>query len=157
MLRGPFKPQKPPPFCCRSQVIDGSDDLKEVFRVFQCEAYNCTVSVISCVQDQEKFYHSFLFKEDPAASEFIWSRLVDDKAGGLTFPLVEQTDEVSREKRTKVVAIRSKGQESGRRQGHSRPHFLGDSSLSQDVVSFDFHESLASLDTSASQVSPAGE
>ena len=134
-------------------MIDGSEGLKEVFRVFQCEAYNCIVSVISCVQDQEKFYHSFLFKEDPAASEFIWSRLVDDKVE-LTFPLVQQnqSDEGTSlsVKRTKVVAIRSKATTHEAKKV-TRPHFLGDSSLSQDVT-FDFHESVASLDASAASL-----
>ena len=140
-------------------MIDGSEGLKEVFRVFQCEAYNCIVSVISCVQDQEKFYHTFLFKEDPASSEFIWSRLVDDKVE-LTFPLVQQNqiDEASSlsVKRTKVVAIRSKAATHEADKKVARPHFLGDSSLSQDVT-FDFHESVASLDASAASQAFAGK
>ena len=46
----------------RSQVMDGSDDLKEQLRMFQCRALNCIISVISCVSDKETHYN-IIFKE----------------------------------------------------------------------------------------------
>ena len=79
-------------------------------------------------------------------SEFVWSRIVDEKMA-LNFTL---NDEGNVEKRSKVVPIRQNGKTdpskfSGLIPHNATPsssHFLGDSSLSQDVATFDFHESL---------------
>ena len=80
-------------------------------------------------------------------SEFVWSRIVDEKMA-LNFTL---NDEGNVEKRSKVVpGIRQNGKTDTLKFGGLIPHnatpssshFLGDSSLSQDVATFDFHESL---------------
>ena len=79
-------------------------------------------------------------------SEFVWSRIVDEKMA-LNFTL---NDEGNVEKRSKVVPIRQNGitdtsKFSGLIPHNATPsssHFLCDSSLSQDVATFDFHESL---------------
>ena len=80
-------------------------------------------------------------------SEFVWSRIVDEKMA-LNFTL---NDEGNVEKRSKVVpGIRQNGKTDTSKFGGLIPHnatpssshFLGDSSLSQDVATFDFHESL---------------
>ena len=46
----------------RSEIVDGSDDLIEYYRAFQCSAFNAIMSVITCLQDQEKFYNQYIFK-----------------------------------------------------------------------------------------------
>jgi hypothetical protein len=55
----------------RADIIDGSDVLQESFRVSQCEALNTMMSVISRLQNQEKFY-ALIFKEDASKAEYIW-------------------------------------------------------------------------------------
>ena len=55
----------------RADIIDGSDELQESFRVSQCEAFNTFMSVISRLQNLEKFY-ALIFKEDSSKSEYIW-------------------------------------------------------------------------------------
>ena len=34
-------------------------------RELHCAAYNALMAIISCTQTEEKFYHAFLFKDDP--------------------------------------------------------------------------------------------
>ena len=34
-------------------------------RELHCAAYNALIAIISCTQTEEKFYHAFLFKDDP--------------------------------------------------------------------------------------------
>jgi hypothetical protein len=81
-----------------------------------------------------------LFKEDDSTGEFIWSRILDCEAK-LSFSL-EMEDIPA--KRKQVVAIRKFGGGGGTSTDPQSkiPHFLSDSSLSQDITSFDFHDSL---------------
>ena len=130
----------------RSEIIDGSSRVQEFFRICQCEAFNAMMAVISCIQDQEKFYNAFIFKEDIGSSEFIWERIID-QSQDMCFPL--EMEDIG-QRRNKIVAIRKvenidRGpyKPEGRR---SKPsHYLSDSSLSQDITTFDFHDSLSSL------------
>ena len=56
----------------RADVIDGSDELQEAFRVCQCEAFNTMMAVISRLQNEEKFYTLYIFTEYDKKAEFIW-------------------------------------------------------------------------------------
>ena len=130
----------------RSEIIDGSSEVKERFRIYQCEAYNTMMAVISCIQEQEKFYNAFLFKEDVGSSEFIWSRIINSNQQ-LNFPL-EMED--ANQRRQKIVSIRKAGStaEVNYEGGTGKPrsdHYLRDSSLSQDVTTFDFNDNFSSL------------
>ena len=132
----------------RCEIVDGSPEIKEKFRVLQCEAFNTMMAVISCIQEQEKFYNAFIFKEDVGTSELIWERIIDLKQE-MRFPL-EMEDLGQR--RSKIVSIRNSSQPflqdvaahwiKGRSKSN---HYLSDSSLSQDVTTFDFHDSYTSL------------
>ena len=140
----------------RSEVIDGSVVVKEQFRICQCEAFNTMMSIISCIQDQEKFYNAFIFKEDLGSSELIWERIVD-LGQEMNFPL--EMEDVAQLRR-KVVAIRKLGDSSGEGLNENKirsrdDHYLSDSSLSQDVTTFDFHDSFSSVQL-ASQAQEKG-
>jgi hypothetical protein len=141
----------------RAEIIDGSSDVKELFRICQCEAFNSMMAVISCIQDQEKFYNAFIFKEDVGSSELIWERIVDH-GQEMNFPL--ETEDFS-QRRKKVVAIRNVRNTADEMlnlttENLKSRHYLSDSSLSQDVVTFDFHDSFSSLQ-SASQEQEDGK
>ena len=131
----------------RCEIVDGSPEIKEKFRVLQCEAFNTMMAVIACIQDQEKFYNAFIFKEDVGSSELIWERIIDLNQE-MRFPL-EMEDLGQR--RSKIVSIRNSSPAfqdytSHWIKGRSKSnHYLSDSSLSQDVTSFDFHDSHTSL------------
>lgn len=58
----------------RADLVDGSRELKELYRKYQCAAYNAIMAVITCIQDQEKFYTNYIFKENVTKSEMIWTR-----------------------------------------------------------------------------------
>ena len=133
----------------RAEIIDGSAKLRELFRQFQCSAYNATMSVITCLQSDEKFYNNYLFAEQTSKSQMIWSRIVDkDKV--YEFPL--EVDEAFSAKRKQIVTLRKSAQARARESaaedlGFSSlsSHYLGDSSLSQDVTMFDFSMSVVNL------------
>ena len=127
----------------RSEIIDGTPEVKENFRVCQCEAFNTMMAVISCIQDQEKFYNAFIFKEDLGSSELVWERIIDQKQE-MNFPL--EMEDVG-ERRRKIVAIRKTGNPESSNINREHPkysHYLSDSSLSHDVTTFDFHDSFSS-------------
>ena len=117
------------------------------YRVFQCSAYNATMSVITRLQDNEKFYAKFLFEENFSKSEFIWSRILDEKKI-YKFPLEVEN---FAKKRRKIVAIRKKKkiqdgdefQDGGLTTMQS--HYLSDSSLSQTIDAFDFTQSFVNV------------
>lgn len=134
----------------RSEIIDGSTKVQECFRVCQCEAFNAMMAVISCIQDQEKFYNAFIFKEDVGSSEFIWERIID-QSQEMCFPL--EMEDVG-QRRSKIVAIRKVGSRSQDQEIRrlSGGHYLSDSSVSQDVTTFDFHDSLATLQLSSQSI-----
>ena len=135
----------------RAEIIDGTHEVKESFRICQCEAFNTMMAVISCIQDQEKFYNAFIFREDVGSSELIWERIIDINQE-MHFPL--ETEDVS-QRRQKIVAIRKVENSTGdtsdgwNRENLNANHYLRDSSLSQDITTFDFHDSFSSLQSSS--------
>ncbi len=136
----------------RSVPIDRSSTLSEIFRQFHCAAYNATMSVITCLQSEEKFYFTYLFKEDPSRGEMIWSRVVDTDCR-YDFPLEVET---FARKRKQIVTLRKSKKAHSRADGPDTSlglmtlasSYLGDSSLSQDVGMFDFNQSIVTINGS---------
>ncbi|GFQ67398.1 DNA-dependent protein kinase catalytic subunit [Trichonephila clavata] len=52
-------------------------EYKDLLRKLNCAKYNALMTVVSCTQNELKFYNAFLFKENPAKNERIWERIVD--------------------------------------------------------------------------------
>ncbi|TRY70547.1 hypothetical protein TCAL_02828, partial [Tigriopus californicus] len=132
----------------KSEVMDGSEELKEYFRIYHCSAYNAMMSVISCVQTEEKFFKNYVFKEAVSKSELIWSRIVDPNKV-YHFPI--ETDTLQPMK-AKLVAIRKIKRLSGAEDRSQKffgtsldSHYLSDSSMSQAITSYDFTQSSVTL------------
>ncbi|CAL1269299.1 unnamed protein product [Larinioides sclopetarius] len=77
-------------------------EYKELRRKLNCAKYNTLMAVVSCTQNELKFYNAFLFKENPTKNELIWERIVDGE-NKLVFEM-EMDPSISRKK--KFVAIR---------------------------------------------------
>ncbi len=56
-----------------------SDSLTELRRLYHCNAYNALAALISCTQKEEKFFSTFLFKENPQKAERLLDNIVDLK------------------------------------------------------------------------------
>nr|XP_042898800.1 DNA-dependent protein kinase catalytic subunit isoform X2 [Parasteatoda tepidariorum] len=77
-------------------------EYKVLLRKLNCAKYCALIAVVSCTQNELKFYNAFLFKENPAKNEYIWKRIVDEDIK-LTFSM-EIDDSVA--KKNKFLAIR---------------------------------------------------
>ena len=117
-----------------------SKDLEKLFRAFHCTSLNCMVAVICCIQDTEKIYDRYIFKEIPGKQELLWSRIVETD-NDIVFGM--EQGEVRRRRR-QVVAVRRSGADNKAPSGFLQSHYLADSSLSQDVSRYDFTSSLGS-------------
>ncbi|GFR10447.1 DNA-dependent protein kinase catalytic subunit [Trichonephila clavata] len=51
-------------------------EYKDLLRKLNCAKYNALMTVVSCTQNELKFYNAFLFKENPAKNERIWEELL---------------------------------------------------------------------------------
>nr|XP_054763504.1 DNA-dependent protein kinase catalytic subunit-like [Lytechinus pictus] len=127
---------------CRGETI-----AVELRRQFHCAAFNCCAAIISCVQDNVKFFNAFIFSENLSKGQFLLDNLVDPKKE-YNFA-IEADAPVERKKR--FVAIRSQAreanapEESGYVSGPAHylsSQYLSDSSLSEDVNQFDFSNSI---------------
>lgn len=132
----------------KSEIMDGSEQLKEYFRNYHCSAYNAMMSVISCVQTEDKFFKNYIFKEAVSKSELIWSRIVDANKV-YHFPIETDTFQPMK---AKLVAIRKIKQSSGSETQSQNffgtsleSHYLSDSSMSQAITSYDFTQSSVTL------------
>ncbi|XP_030839871.1 DNA-dependent protein kinase catalytic subunit [Strongylocentrotus purpuratus] len=131
----------------RNEDCRGETVAVELRRQFHCAAFNCSAAIISCVQDNIKFYNAFLFSENHAKGQFLLDNLVDPKKEyGFA---IEMDAPVERKKR--FVAIRTQAretntpEESGYVSGPAHylsSQYLSDSSLSEDVNQFDFSSSV---------------
>ena len=120
----------------RSETFqEGSnEDLRKLYRMFHCASLNCMISVISCIQNIEKLYNHFIFKDGS-----IWSRIVDTE-NEIKF---EMEQEQLKNRRRQLVTIRQTGQDSTvSANSYIQSHYLSDSSLSQDIGHYDFTSSL---------------
>ena len=115
---------------------DGSDELQELGRLMQCEAFNCMLAILTTIQPSEKFYTKYVFKGDARSGKLIWQRLLNVE-NKIHFPLKIKDDLT---KKKVIVAIQK--EKNLERPNRQSVHFLSDSSLSQDLSSYDFHDSL---------------
>ena len=115
---------------------DGPDDLQELGRLMQCEAFNCMLAILTTIQPGEKFYTKYVFKGDAKSGKLIWQRLLNVE-NKIHFPLKIKDDLT---KKKVIVAIQK--EKNLERSDRPSVHFLSDSSLSQDLSSYDFHDSL---------------
>lgn len=116
---------------------DCSKELANSYRAFHCASLNCMVAVISCIQDQEKFYDRYIFKEIHNKQELLWSRVVDEEAE-MVFGM--EQEEVGRRRR-QLVAVRRSAVVEAASPSYLHSHYLADSSLSQDISRYDFTSS----------------
>ena len=124
----------------RSELTDGSEAIKETLRIYHCESYNTIIKLISCIQDQEKFYNNFIFKEK---DQLIWTRIIDTDSA-MNLPLV--LDLVTKKK---TLNLGKSSNSSSATQGvNNNRHYLFDSSLSQEITSFDFTSSIGTINPS---------
>ncbi|XP_071521265.1 DNA-dependent protein kinase catalytic subunit-like [Panulirus ornatus] len=118
----------------------------ELRRLCACAAYNAIIAVLACVQNDLRFYTSFLFSANPTKGEAIWESIID----------CNKTHEFDAEvsfnpgSKKRFVALRQELRKSSKKDGgldsgtvqYMASHFLEDSSLREDVSQFDFSNSV---------------
>lgn len=115
----------------------------EYRRLCACAAYNTLIAALVCVVDDQKFYTSILFHENPARREALWESLIEcDK--NFQFE-IEVIFNPSRKKR--FVTVRKELQKANQATSagtvqYLASHYLHDSSLREDVSQFDFSNSV---------------
>ncbi|XP_042208389.1 DNA-dependent protein kinase catalytic subunit-like [Homarus americanus] len=119
---------------------------EELRRLCACAAYNALIAVLACVQNDLRFYTSFLFSANSVKGEAIWECLID----------CNKPHEFDMEvnfnpgNKRRFVAVRSKLREDAKREGgvaggtvqYIASHYLSDSSLREDISQFDFNNSV---------------
>jgi hypothetical protein len=118
----------------RLQVI--RSDENQSFKV-KCEAQNTLTALMTITKKDQKFYFTFLFKN-------VWPHIVDANEKW-NFPL-EFSKEDLPAKRREIVTIRKAISTSNENDQLFKPHFLADSSISQEITSFDFNDSIMSFE-----------
>ncbi|XP_066480516.1 DNA-dependent protein kinase catalytic subunit [Tiliqua scincoides] len=130
-----------------TENMSGETQLLEKRRQYHCAAYNCAIAVISCVFNESKFYHGFLFTEKPEKSLLIFENLLDLQHRYL-FPIEV---EVPLEKKKRYIAIRKEARREAISADSTEPRYLAsasymvDSSLSEEMNQFDFSTGLQSF------------
>ncbi|XP_021065597.1 DNA-dependent protein kinase catalytic subunit [Mus pahari] len=134
----------------------GESQLLEKRRLYHCAAYNCAISLISCVFNELKFYQGFLFSEKPEKNLFIFENLIDLKRC-YTFPIEV---EVPMERKKKYIEIRKEARDAANGASGS-PHYMSslsycltDSSLSEEMSQFDFSTGVQSYSYSSQDRKP---
>ena len=122
----------------RGFSLESSNDFQDLLLQLHQEAYNCMISILATIQTEEKFFNGFLFQEDLKNDKPIWGKIID-LTTDINFQLA--TNDVPKKKKA-IVAIRKLNDHDAPEDKISSVHFLNDSSLSQDVSSYDFHDSL---------------
>ncbi|KAM6216536.1 DNA-dependent protein kinase catalytic subunit isoform 2-T2 [Rhynchocyon petersi] len=133
-----------------TENMAGENQLLERRRLYHCAAYNCAISVISCVFNELKFYQGFLFSEKPEKNLLIFENLIDLNRC-YAFPI---EIEVPMERKKKYIEISKEAREAtiGDSDG---PHYicslsyLTESSLSEEMSQFDFSTGVQSYSYSS--------
>uniref|UniRef100_F6UGH4 DNA-dependent protein kinase catalytic subunit n=1 Tax=Xenopus tropicalis TaxID=8364 RepID=F6UGH4_XENTR len=106
----------------------GETQLLEKRRQYHCAAYNCAISLISCVFSELKFYQGFLF--------------------------TEKKEKVPMERKKKYFAIRKEARDASSADSDeprylSSQSYMADSSLSEEMSQFDFSTGVQSFSYSS--------
>jgi len=117
------------------EPVDSSSSMKLSYRKFHSSNLNAMIAIISCIQNVEKFYNHFIFKENPAKNELIWSRMIDLEKE-YTFNL--ELDQLSKNKKQLVTVRQSAKVDDGVSPEYIQSHYLADSSFSQDISQYDY-------------------
>lgn len=115
----------------------------EFRRLCACAAYNTVIAVLVCVKDDQRFYTSILFCENPVRREAIWEGLIDLEKK-FEFD-IEVNFNPSRKRRFVNVRRELKKVNQSSAAGtvqYLASHYLDDSSLREDVSQFDFSNSV---------------
>ncbi|XP_006880480.1 PREDICTED: DNA-dependent protein kinase catalytic subunit-like isoform X2 [Elephantulus edwardii] len=133
-----------------TENMAGENQLMERRRLYHCAAYNCAISVISCVFSELKFYQGFLFSEKGEKNLLIFENLIDLNHC-YAFPIEV---EVPMERKKKYLEIRKEVREATTGDSDG-PHYmsslsyLAESSLSEEMSQFDFSTGVQSYSYSS--------
>ncbi|XP_006860145.1 PREDICTED: DNA-dependent protein kinase catalytic subunit [Chrysochloris asiatica] len=133
-----------------TENMAGESQLLERRRLYHCAAYNCAISVVSCVFSELKFYQGFLFSEKPEKNLLIFENLLDLNRC-YTFPIEV---EVPMERKKKYLEIRKEAREASNGDSDG-PHYMSSlsysaaSSLSEEMSQFDFSTGVQSYSYSS--------
>lgn len=112
---------------------ESSEDFRKLSRHFHCVTPNCMISIISCIQNIEKLYDHFIFK-----NVSIWE-LVIDTSKMIHF---EMEQDQMRSRRRQLATMRQNTQKTVfQSPKYIQSHYLSDSS--QDIGHYDFTSSLS--------------
>ncbi|OCT76787.1 hypothetical protein XELAEV_18031990mg [Xenopus laevis] len=128
----------------------GETQLLEKRRQYHCAAYNCAISLISCVFSELKFYQGFLFTEKKEKNLLIFENLIDLQRN-YTFPIEV---EVPMERKKKYFAIRKEARDASSTESDepsylSSQSYMADSSLIEEMSQFDFSTGVQSFSYSS--------
>nr|XP_006812076.1 PREDICTED: DNA-dependent protein kinase catalytic subunit-like [Saccoglossus kowalevskii] len=134
----------------KGEDIRGESVLVELRRQYHCAAYNALVAIVSCTQNDIKFYNGFLFAENHAKGQFFLDNLVDaDKVYHFEIEM-----ESPMERKKKFVAIRKEVRDASEEDDlqdsavglygtggvrYLSSQYLADSSLSEEISQFDMN------------------
>lgn len=127
----------------------------ELFRKYQCAAYRALCSLTSNIQTELKFYHKFLFKENPSKGRFIWRQLIDTTDDNLYTDLTLEVDRNPKLKE-RVVSIRRINSDTLSTK-YLESQNVFDSSLSQDVTKIDLSFSTVRTQSTGAQSMARGD
>ncbi|XP_076445486.1 DNA-dependent protein kinase catalytic subunit-like [Babylonia areolata] len=140
----------------KSEDARGETMLVDLRRQYHCYSYNLLVAIITCVQNEAKFYKGFLFQDNVAKGQFLLENIVN-KDRKYEFPLEFES---RFERKKKFVAIRSEVKEkraeagdassAGSESYHLASQYLTESSLSEDLNKYEFSMSGSAQNTSGS-------
>ncbi|XP_065679642.1 DNA-dependent protein kinase catalytic subunit isoform X1 [Hydra vulgaris] len=121
-----------------------NENNMELQRKYHCSAYNCLISIISCTQNEMKFFAGLLFAENLLKGSFVLENLVDLKKE------YNFKSNVSFEKMKVMPLIRKASCELGHQPNQREENeyilsnnpsrFLMESSLSQEVMEFSINK-----------------
>lgn len=126
----------------RSDIFVTDDAAaKELFRKYQCAAFNAGVAIISNTQTKLDFYDRLLFKESPDKNSYIWRNIVDQNNDLYTSTFTQEYDDFPKIKQ-RIVSIRRVDTENDQvQQRYIKSQSVFDSSLSQDITKLDLSSS----------------
>ncbi|XP_055605401.1 DNA-dependent protein kinase catalytic subunit-like [Uranotaenia lowii] len=133
-------------YACRSEVFLTPDTpTAELFRLYQCAAYQALIAIISNTKDDLQLYNVLLFRENKDKNEYIWRKLINCSEEHLYDDLNQELEDYPKIK-DKIVSIRrltsDSANTSSKRFKYIQMTSVFESSLSQDVTKLDLNFSI---------------